>query len=87
MAPLDLIHEHDPSGFLNRPQDRLQATRHASVTAMIAADIAEHRFGALKAPIVQVTAADTTIPYSEPLETHVVPDETRIAAAARRVLD
>jgi pyruvate dehydrogenase E1 component beta subunit len=63
------------------------ATRHASVTAMIAADIAEHRFGVLKAPIVQVTAADTTIPYSEPLEAQVIPDETRIVAAARRVLD
>jgi len=43
-----------------------QAPRHASVSAMIAADIAEHRFGVLKAPVVQVTAADTTIPYSEP---------------------
>lgn len=62
-----------------------QATRHASVTAMIAADIVEHRFGALKAPIVQVTAADTTIPYSEPLEAHVIPDEARIAAAVRGI--
>ena len=63
-----------------------QATRHASVSGMIAADIVEHRFGALKAPIVQVTAADTTIPYSEPLEAHVIPDAARIAAAVRRVL-
>src|ERR1700742_4599826 len=47
-----------------------QAPRHASVSALIAADIAEHRFGALQAPVVQVTAADTTIPYSEPLEAH-----------------
>ena len=53
---------------------------------MIAADIAEHRFNALKAPIIQVTAADTTIPYSEPLEAHVIPDEARIAAAVRTVL-
>jgi len=63
-----------------------QAPRHASVSALIAADIAEHRFGVLKAPVVQVTAADTTIPYSEPLEAHVIPDEARIAAAVRRVL-
>jgi len=63
-----------------------QAPRHASVSALIAADIAEHRFGMLKAPVVQVTAADTTIPYSEPLEAHVIPDEARIAAAVRRVL-
>src|SRR3984885_15449307 len=61
-----------------------QAPRHASVSAIIAADIAEHRFGALKAPVVQVTAADTTIPYSEPLEAHVIPNEARIAAAVRK---
>jgi pyruvate/2-oxoglutarate/acetoin dehydrogenase E1 component len=53
---------------------------------MIAADIAEHRFKALKAPVVQVTAADTTVPYSEPLEAYVIPDEARIAAAVRTVL-
>jgi len=63
-----------------------QAPRHASVSAIIAADIAEHRFGQLKAPVVQVTAADTTIPYSEPLEAHVIPDEARIVAAVRKVL-
>jgi acetoin:2,6-dichlorophenolindophenol oxidoreductase subunit beta len=62
-----------------------QATRHASVAGIIAAEIAEHRFKALQAPIVQVTAADTTIPYSEPLEASVLPDDARIAEAVRRV--
>ncbi|MBV8806247.1 MAG: alpha-ketoacid dehydrogenase subunit beta [Sinobacteraceae bacterium] len=62
-----------------------QATRHASVAGIIAAEIAEHRFKALKAPVVQVTAAHTTIPYSEPLEASVLPDESRIAEAVRRV--
>jgi pyruvate dehydrogenase E1 component beta subunit len=63
-----------------------QAPRHASVSSIIAGDIAEHRFKALKAPIVQVTAADTTVPYSEPLEAFVIPDQARIAAAVRTVL-
>jgi pyruvate dehydrogenase E1 component beta subunit len=63
-----------------------QAPRHASVSAIIAADIAEHRFRALKAPVVQVTAADTTIPYSEPLEAHVIPNEAGIIAAVHKVL-
>jgi acetoin:2,6-dichlorophenolindophenol oxidoreductase subunit beta len=63
-----------------------QAPRHASVSAIIAADIAEHRFGVLKAPVVQVTAADTTIPYSEPLEAHVIPNEAGIVAAVHKVL-
>jgi pyruvate/2-oxoglutarate/acetoin dehydrogenase E1 component len=63
-----------------------QAPRHASVSSIIAAEIAEHRFGVLKAPVVQVTAADTTIPYSEPLEAHVIPNEARIAAAVHKIL-
>ncbi|MGH8138355.1 MAG: alpha-ketoacid dehydrogenase subunit beta [Steroidobacteraceae bacterium] len=86
VAPLDLetiLKSADKTGRVVLVD---QATRHASVSAIIAADIAEHSFRALKAPIVQVTAADTTIPYSEPLEAHVIPDEARIAAAVRKVL-
>jgi pyruvate/2-oxoglutarate/acetoin dehydrogenase E1 component len=86
VAPLDLetiLRSVDKTGHVVLVD---QAPRHASVTAIIAAEIAEHRFGALKSPAVQVTAADTTIPYSEPLEAHVIPDEARIAAAVRTVL-
>jgi len=54
--------------------------------AIIASEIAEHRFSSLKAPIVQVTARDTTIPYSEPLEAYVIPDEQRICAAVLSLL-
>jgi pyruvate dehydrogenase E1 component beta subunit len=63
-----------------------QAPRHASVSAIIAGDIVEHRFASLKAPIIQVTAHDTTVPYSEPLEAFVIPDEARICAAVRKVV-
>jgi len=35
---------------------------------------------------VQVNARDTTVPYSEPLEAYVIPDEERIVAAVRKVL-
>ncbi len=63
-----------------------QGTRHASVSGIIAAELAEHRLGSLKAPVLQVTAVDTTIPYSEPLEAGVIPDEARIGAAVRKVL-
>jgi len=83
VAPLDLntiLKSVDKTGRVVLVD---QATRHASVSAIIAADIVEQRFKALKAPIVQVTAADTTIPYSEPLEAHVIPDEARIVAAVR----
>jgi pyruvate dehydrogenase E1 component beta subunit len=63
-----------------------QATPHASVANIIAAEIAQHRFHSLKAPIVQVTAANSAIPYSEPLEAYVIPDEARIVAAVRSAL-
>ncbi len=35
---------------------------------------------------MQVTARDATVPYSEPLEAYVIPDEERIIAAVRKVL-
>ena len=63
-----------------------QATRHASASSMIAAEVAEHGFGSLKAPIKHVTALDATIPYSEPMEAYVLPDETKIAGAVHQVL-
>ena len=63
-----------------------QAPRHATVGGIIAADVAEHGFSSLKAPILQVNALDTTVPYSEPLENYVIPDEARICAAVRKVL-
>jgi len=63
-----------------------QAPRHATVGGIIAADVAEHGFWSLKAPIVQVNARDATVPYSEPLEAYVIPDEERIIAAVRGVV-
>jgi acetoin:2,6-dichlorophenolindophenol oxidoreductase subunit beta len=63
-----------------------QATRHASAASIIAGEIAEHGFSSLKAPIKQVTALDATVPYSEPMEAYVLPDENKIAGAVREVL-
>jgi acetoin:2,6-dichlorophenolindophenol oxidoreductase subunit beta len=63
-----------------------QAPRHATVSGIIAGEVAEHGFGSLKAPIVQVTARDATVPYSEPLEAYVIPDAERIIAAVKGVL-
>jgi pyruvate dehydrogenase E1 component beta subunit len=86
LAPLDLqtiLESVDRTGRLVLAD---QATRHGSASAVIAADVAEHGFSSLKAPIVQVTALDATVPYSQPLEAHVLPDEQKIVAAAKRVL-
>jgi pyruvate/2-oxoglutarate/acetoin dehydrogenase E1 component len=63
-----------------------QATRHASAASVIAGEVAEHGFASLKAPIKLVCARDATVPYSEPMEAYVLPDEDRIAGAVREVL-
>jgi len=63
-----------------------QATRFGGASGMIAAEVAEFGFDTLKAPIKQVTALDATIPYSEPMERFVLPDEDKIVAAVQQVL-
>jgi acetoin:2,6-dichlorophenolindophenol oxidoreductase subunit beta len=63
-----------------------QATRHGSAAAVIAAEVAESGFGSLRAPVRLVTALDATIPYSQPMEDYVLPDEDKIVAAVREVL-
>ena len=56
------------------------------IAAEIAAVVAEHGFGLLKAPVVRVTRAQVPVPYSPPLEAAVTPDAAKIAAAAKRAL-
>jgi len=63
-----------------------QALRHSSAAAVIAGEIAEHAFGSLRAPVRMVTALDAPIPYSEPLENYVVPNEEKIVQAVRAVM-
>ena len=63
-----------------------QATRFGGASGMIAAEVAELGFDTLKAPIIQVTALDATIPYSEPMERFVLPDEAKIVTAVQQVL-
>jgi pyruvate dehydrogenase E1 component beta subunit len=86
LAPLDtdtIIESVSRTGHLVLVD---QATRHASASAVIAAEVADAGFGYLKAPIKQVTALDTPIPYSKPMEEHVLPNEDKIVAAVRQVL-
>jgi pyruvate dehydrogenase E1 component beta subunit len=86
LEPLDtkrILESVDKTGHLVLVD---QATRHGSASAVIAADVAEHGFGSLKAPIKQVTALDATIPYSQPMEEYVLPDEDKIVGAVHQVL-
>jgi len=63
-----------------------QAPRHSSAAAVIAGEVAEHGFDYLRAPVKMVTALDASIPYSEPLENYVVPNEDKIVQAVRSVM-
>jgi acetoin:2,6-dichlorophenolindophenol oxidoreductase subunit beta len=63
-----------------------QAPRHASAAAVIAGEVAEHGFEYLKAPIKMVTALNTSVPYSEPMESYVLPSEEKIVSAVKSVL-
>jgi pyruvate/2-oxoglutarate/acetoin dehydrogenase E1 component len=63
-----------------------QAPRHSSAAAVIAGEVAEHGFQHLRAPVKMVTALDASIPYSEPMENFVVPNEEKIIQAVKAVL-
>jgi acetoin:2,6-dichlorophenolindophenol oxidoreductase subunit beta len=63
-----------------------QAPRHSSVAAIIAGEVAERGFQYMKAPVNMVTALDTSVPYSEPLEKFVMPNEEKIIKAVKTVL-
>jgi len=62
-----------------------QAPRHSSAAAVLAGEIAEHAIESLQA-LRMVTALDAPIPYSEPLENYVVPNEDKIVEAVKSVL-
>jgi len=63
-----------------------QAPRHASAAIVIAGEIADQGFKYLKAPVKLVTALDTSVPYSEPMESFVLPSEAKIVDAVKSVL-
>ena len=86
LVPLDLATILDSVRKTGRLVLVDQATRHASASAIIAAEVAEHGFSSLRAPVRQVTALDATVPYSEPMEQYILPDEQKIMSAARDVL-
>jgi pyruvate/2-oxoglutarate/acetoin dehydrogenase E1 component len=63
-----------------------QSTRHGSAAAVIAAEVASEGFSSLKAPVRLVTALDATIPYSEPMEAYLLPDEAKIVSAVQQAV-
>jgi 2-oxoisovalerate dehydrogenase E1 component beta subunit len=63
-----------------------EATRSCGVGAEVAALIGERCFEDLDGPIVRVTAPDTPIPFSPPLERAILPQRSDIEEACRELL-
>jgi 2-oxoisovalerate dehydrogenase E1 component beta subunit len=60
-------------------------TRTGGLAGEIAALAAEAIFDELDGPILRVTALDTPVPFSAPLEEYFLPNAARIAATAREL--
>src|SRR5271170_6282777 len=63
-----------------------QAPRHSSAAIIIAGEVADRGFQYLKAPVKMITALDTSVPYSEPMESFVLPSEEKIVQGVKSVL-
>jgi len=62
-------------------------TRTGGMAGELAALIAERAFENLDGPIVRVTAPDTPVPFSPPLEEYFLPNAQRLVEAARRLAE
>jgi 2-oxoisovalerate dehydrogenase E1 component beta subunit len=63
-----------------------EATRSCGVGAEVCALIAQEAFEDLDGPVVRVTAPDTPVPFSPPLERAVLPQLGDIEEACRELL-
>ncbi|HEV2493025.1 MAG TPA: alpha-ketoacid dehydrogenase subunit beta [Terriglobia bacterium] len=60
-------------------------TRTGGMAGELAALIAERAFDDLDGPIVRVTAPDTPVPFSPPLEEYFLPNAQKVVEAARKL--
>jgi 2-oxoisovalerate dehydrogenase E1 component beta subunit len=60
-------------------------TRTGGIAGEIAAVVCENAFDHLDGPVMRVTALDTPVPYSPPLEEYFLPNVEKVAAAAREL--
>jgi 2-oxoisovalerate dehydrogenase E1 component beta subunit len=62
-------------------------TRTGGIAGEIAMRVSEKAFEWLDAPVLRVTALDTPVPYSPPLEDYFLPQVDDIIAACRYLTD
>lgn len=63
-----------------------QAVRRGGFGAEIAAELQEHLWGTLAAPVLRVAAANTPVPFASELERHHFPSLDTLLTAVRRTL-
>jgi 2-oxoisovalerate dehydrogenase E1 component beta subunit len=86
VKPLDMPTILESVGRTGRCVIVHEAPRTGGVGAEIAATLADELLTSLLAPVVRVTGYDTAMPLFR-IEQHYLPNERRIIAAARRVLE
>lgn len=62
-------------------------TRTGGMAGELAALIAEKAFDDLDGPVLRITAPDTPVPFSPPLEEFFLPNSTKVVAAARKLAE
>lgn len=86
VQPIDLDLIVDSARKTNRIVVVHEAVRFGGLGAEIAAQITEHAFDYLDAPVARVAAPFSPVPFSPALESHYVPDAPRIADGIRATL-
>lgn len=87
LVPLDRNTILDSVRRINKVMIVHEDTRTGGLGGEIAAIIAEEAFDELDGPIVRVTAPDTPVPYSPPLEDAFIPQPQDVVEAARRLAE
>lgn len=64
-----------------------EANPRCSLASDVAGLVAQEAFGALRAPIQQVTGPHTPVPFADSLEDLFIPDAARVVAAVKTVVD
>ena len=87
LVPLDWETIRESVHRINKVIILHEDVRTGGMGGEIAAVIAEKAFDALDGPIVRITAPDTPVPYSPPLEDAFIPQSADVVAAARRLVE
>ncbi|HXE71130.1 MAG TPA: alpha-ketoacid dehydrogenase subunit beta [Candidatus Nitrosotenuis sp.] len=86
LAPLDEEAILETAALTSKVLLLHETNRTSGPAAEVAALIAEKAFEYLDGPLVRVTAPDTPVPYSPPLEKAWLPGTDKVLAAARQLL-